>query len=76
MAAELRFRMHLSASEAERYYRGTARFVIVKAESGQKIQFPAEHIRPFIDQQGVRGYFSIVFDDNHKLVSLTKLSGY
>ncbi len=74
MAAELRFRMNLSASEAERYYRGTARFVVVKAESGQKIQFPVEHIRGFIDQQGVSGYFSIKFDDNHKFLALNKLS--
>jgi len=74
MAAKLRFRMYLSASEAERYYRGTARFVVVQAETGQKIQFPAQHIRPFIDQYGVKGYFSIEFDDNHKLLSLKKLS--
>ena len=74
MAAELRFRMTFGADEAQRYYQGTARFVIVKAENGQKVQFPAEHIRPFIEQSGVSGYFSIQFDDDHKLLSLKKIS--
>ena len=74
MASELRFRMAISADEASRYYRGTARFVVVTAENGQKLQFPAQHIRQFIDQLGVRGLFSIQFDDNNKLIGLKKLS--
>ena len=74
MASELRFRMAISADEASRYYRGTDRFVVVTAENGQKLQFPAQHIRPFIDQLGVRGLFSIQFDDDNKLIGLKKLS--
>jgi hypothetical protein len=74
MAVELRFRMTFSPDEAQRYYQGAARFVIVMAENGQKVQFPAEHIRPFIKQSGVSGYFSILFDDAHKLLSLKKIA--
>ena len=75
MAIKLRFRLNLPPEEALRYYQGNARFVIVTAESGQRIQFPAEHIRPFIDQSGVQGYFSIQFDDNNKLLELRRISG-
>jgi hypothetical protein len=66
--------MAISAEEANRYYSGTARFVVVTAENGQKLQFPARHIRPFINQLGVSGLFSIQFDDDNKLIALEKLS--
>ena len=74
MATELRFTMNLPRDQAERYYQGTASYVIVQADNGQKVQFPAAEIRPFIDASGVRGYFSISFDDNHKLIGIKKLS--
>jgi hypothetical protein len=74
MASELRFRMAINAEEASRYYQGTARFVVVMAENGQKVQFPAQHIRPFINQLGVRGHFSIQFDDDNKLIALKKIA--
>lgn len=74
MATELRFRMAISADEALKYYKGSARTVIVTAETGQRVQFPAEQIRPFIDSQGVHGYFSIQFDGNNKLIGLKRIS--
>jgi hypothetical protein len=70
----LRFRMKLSPEQALRYYQGLARTVIVTAETGQKISFPAEHIRKFIDSSGVNGLFAIEFDDNNKLIAITRLS--
>lgn len=73
MAIELHFRLNLPPDEALRYYQGKARFVVVTAENGQRIQFPAEHIRPFIDQTGVQGYFSIQFDDDNKLLELRRV---
>ena len=73
MATELRFRLHLTQEQALRYYQGSARAVVVRAENGQRIQFPAEHIRPFIGQDGVQGYFSIQFDHHHKLIGIKRL---
>ena len=72
MASELRFRMAISAEEASCYYRGTARFVVVTAENGQKLQFPAQYIRPFLNQPGVKGLSSIQFDDDNKFIALKK----
>lgn len=74
MASELHFRLAINADEASRYYRGTAHFVVVIADNGQKVQFPARVIRPFINQQGVSGYFSIQFDDDNKLIAIKKVS--
>ena len=70
----LRFRMTLYPEQALRYYQGMARTVIVTAETGQRVSFPAEHIRRFIDSSGVNGLFSIEFDNNKKLIGITRLS--
>lgn len=74
MVKTVRFRLNISRDEALRYYHGTARSVIVRAENGQRLQFPAEHIRQFIDRLGVNGVFSIEFDANNKLLGLKRIS--
>ena len=73
MATELQFYLNISREQAMLYYQGTARFVVVTAMNGQKIQFPAEHIRSFIGLEGIEGRFSIQFDDNNKLIGLQRL---
>ena len=73
MASELRFYLEISPEEALRYYQGQAKVVVVTATTGQKLQFPAEHIRPYINQSGVSGFFSIQFDDDNKLIGLKRL---
>lgn len=73
MATELQFYLNISREEALRYYQGTARAVIVTTADGQKLQFPAEHIRSFISQDGIEGRFSIQFDDNNKLLGIKRL---
>lgn len=56
-----------------RYYRGEALAVWVITETGQSLQFPALHIRRFIDQQGIHGRFQITFDANNKLKSIERI---
>jgi hypothetical protein len=73
MVNELRFYLSLSRTQALSYYQGHARSVVVTAENGQRIRFPAEHIRPFVEADGVQGYFSIQFDKNNKLMGLKRL---
>jgi len=73
VATTLRFRLNISREESLRYYQGTATSVVVRAENGQRLQFPAEHIRQFIDQKGVQGIFSISFDNDNKLVGLKRI---
>jgi uncharacterized protein DUF2835 len=74
MATTLRFSLHISQEEVLRYYQGSANSVVVRAENGQRLQFPAEHIRPFIDQNGVQGTFSISYDNDNKLIGIKRLS--
>ncbi len=65
--------MRVGRDEAMRYYRGEALAVRVVTESGQSLQFPALHIRRFINQQGINGRFQISFDSNNKLKSIEKI---
>ena len=71
---ELRFRLQLSRDEALLYYQGLVSTVMVSAENGQTLSFPAQHLRPFVDAAGVHGYFSIRFDQNNKLIGLQRIS--
>jgi hypothetical protein len=73
MATELKFSLNVSREEALRYYKGTASAVIVTTTNGQKVQFPAQHIRPFIEQSGIQGQFKIQFDQDNKLIGLERV---
>jgi hypothetical protein len=73
MARELHFQLNINREQALRYYQGTASAVIVTTTTGQKLRFPAEHIRSFIDQNGISGLFRIEFDNNHKLIGLQRV---
>jgi transposase InsO family protein len=70
---ELYFNLNISREQALRYYQGTARTIIVTVNTGQKVQFPAEHIRPFIEQNGIQGQFSIQFNKDNKLIGLNRV---
>lgn len=68
------FSLAISAESYLQYYRGTVKSVIVQADDGRRIQFPAEYLKPFIQSNGIRGRFRLVFDKNHKFKKLVKLS--
>lgn len=70
----LRFRLDISPQEALKYYRGQAKSVIAKAENGQTISFPAQHVRPFVEQNGIHGVFIIEFDAANKFMGIKRLS--
>jgi len=70
---KMRFSLSISAEQYQSYYRGSARFVKVQADDGRSLKFPASELQQFILHDGIQGRFEIVFDNQHKMVSLTKL---
>jgi hypothetical protein len=66
------FHLHISGEQYLDYYRGTAKRVIVRAVSGQNVQFPASLLQRFVTQDGVHGDFELICDDNHKVVELRR----
>ena len=73
MASVLHFYLKINREQALRYYQGTAKTVVVTTTTGQELQFPAQHIRSFIGEQGISGLFSIQFDNSNKLIALTRI---
>ncbi|MGL5287709.1 Protein of unknown function [Aeromonas sp. RU39B] len=68
------FELYIPADEVLRYYQGQARKVVVRSEQGLVIELPAERIRPFITSSGVRGRFVLKTQDDHRFLSLDKIS--
>ena len=70
---KMRFSLNISAEQYRSYYEGAAKFVRVQAEDGRSLKFPAAKLQQFITHEGIQGPFEIVFDEQHKLVSLKRI---
>ena len=70
---QIRFRLAISADEYLAYYKGSARAVVVVAEDGRSLRFPAGALQPFVTHQGIHGHFELRFDDNNKLQGLRRI---
>jgi hypothetical protein len=69
----VRFSLSLTEQQYLDYYRGRAKIISVLAEDGQRIEFPAQRLRPFVTHRGIQGRFELYFDEQQKLVKLEKL---
>ena len=63
----------ISATELERFYRGTARMVHARSRCGVSLQFPAQWLRPYVGHQGLRGSFVLVTDAAYRLQHFRRL---
>jgi hypothetical protein len=70
---EIRFFLNLSPERYLRYYQGAASAVSAVSVDGRRLQFPAEHLRPFVTRNGVRGEFILRFDDQNRFVGLERV---
>lgn len=67
------FRLSLSAEQIRSYYEGVARQVVVRANDGRRVQFPAQWLRRFVTNDGVNGLFEMRFGDDRKLIDLRRI---
>lgn len=67
------FQLHISSTRYLDYYRGTVRSVLVRATSGQTVQFPASLLQRFVTPDGIHGDFVLVCDDQNKCLSLQRV---
>ena len=68
------FNLDISSEEFLHYYKGVIQNVIVTTNENRTIQFPATFIQKFLSHDGVRGRFRLIYDQNHKLVSIDRVS--
>lgn len=55
------------------YYEGEVDTVVARATDGRVIRFPASILRSVVQSDGVQGTFELVFDENHKFVSISRV---
>lgn len=71
---EYAFHLHISSEQYLDYYRGIAKSVVVKATSGQIVQFPASLLQPHLLPDGIYGNFVLQCDDHHKCIRLQRMA--
>ena len=69
----MRFSLRLKAEEYQRYYQGSAKAVIVTAEDGRTLRFPANALQKFITHEGISGRFEILFDESNKMAEINRI---
>ncbi len=73
MSQSLVFQLAIEPEQLLRLYRGSVRVVQTTTTTGQRLRFPAERLRPFVEHDGVHGTFRITFDRHERFVSLERL---
>lgn len=69
----IRFQLSLSSEQYLNYYKGNATSVSVVSEDGRRIEFPAEHLRPFVRHEGIHGNFELQFDASNKFIGIKSI---
>lgn len=70
----IRFQLQLSYEQYSAVYQGLANSIIVKAEDGRRIQFPAKRLHRFLTPNGIQGYFELTLTDQYRFIDLQKIS--
>lgn len=70
---KMTFSLSISPELYERYYRGSAKAVIVTTDDGRKLQFPAGNLQKYITHDGIHGRFEITFDQNNKIIDFRRI---
>lgn len=70
----IRFHMALDADKYLAYYKGKAKYILVRSLDNRSIKFPASAIRGFLTREGVYGLFEIQFDENNKLINIVRIN--
>lgn len=63
----------ISAEEYLKLYQGSARSVYAKTTEGKSIRFPANILQPFVTRAGIKGHFSIEFDQCNKFKTISRI---
>ena len=66
------FSMKISAEKYKAYYQGQVQYIQVQSYDGRSVRFPANAIRQFLTAEGVSGDFQIQFDENNKLIGVSR----
>lgn len=69
----LRFTLNISANDFLAFYQGSAKSVSVVAHNGQRIEFAAKHLQPYLLHDGIHGEFELIIDAQHRFHALKRI---
>jgi hypothetical protein len=69
----IRFSLHLSSDQYLAFYQGVAKSIIVTADDGRSIEFPAGNVRRYLTENGIHGHFEMELTGQNKFVAIRKL---
>ena len=69
----MNFSLSISQQQYQQYYTGKIKFVVVTADDGRRVKFPADILQKLVTHDGVHGRFRIDFDDQHKFKRIVRL---
>lgn len=69
----LRFSLNIPADKYKAYYQGHVQFIQVRSHDGRTVRLPASSVREFLTTSGISGEFEVRFDQNNKLVGISKI---
>ncbi|MEM7378131.1 MAG: DUF2835 family protein [Pseudomonadota bacterium] len=55
------------------FYRRPGQVIVAHARNGQRIQFPAERMRPFVTASGIHGRFRLTIDAENRLQRIDRV---
>ncbi|MBV6447398.1 DUF2835 domain-containing protein [Nitrosomonas sp.] len=65
--------LKIPAYQLQLYYEGAVDTVAAKTTDGRIVHFPANVLRSVVQSHGVYGVFEVVFDENNKFVSISRI---
>ena len=73
MHQRLQVVLNISPQKLIHYYEGAVSTVVATTTDGRTIRFPANILRSVVQADRVQGIFELVFDKNHKFVSIKRI---
>jgi len=73
MKKTMQFHLTIGYDKYLMVYQGHADSIVTTATDGQKVQFPAEIVKPYLTRNGIHGFFEITFNRQNKFQSIKKI---
>ena len=74
MHQRLRVMLKIPAHKLLYYYEGEVNTVAARTIDGRIIHFPPNILRSVVQSDGVYGTFDLLFDENNKFVSISRVT--
>jgi len=67
------FSINANYERCETLYLSTTNVVVVRAESGERVQLPSLNLRPFVTKNGINGRFKLMITTENKVHSFEQV---